>query len=149
MRGLTLPFAMTKTYGSIAINLREKLKLLSLEIFFPLMHTSPSPPLIFFLLTFLFFFFFSFYPFFLNFWIHGSHDAMCPSLIRFRLCLEIIYCFSVQFILNELSLSHFLTSKIFVKTSSLESLVTYNPENRKNISTVSEFDETFLGHWIS
>ena len=36
----------------------------------------------------------------------------------------------------------------FHKISSLESLVTYHPKNRKNIPTVSKFDETFLGHWI-
>ena len=27
--------------------------------------------------------------------------------------------------------------------------MTYHPENRKNIPTVLEIDETFLGHWIS
>ena len=60
-----------------------------------------------------------------------------------------IYLFSIQFILNELSSSHFPTSETFVKISSLESLATYHPENRKNIPTVLEFDETFLSHWIS
>ena len=59
------------------------------------------------------------------------------------------FFFSVQFILNELSLSHFLNFDILIKISSIESLVTYQIENRKNIPTVSEFDETFLGHWIS
>ena len=59
------------------------------------------------------------------------------------------YLFSVQFILNELTSSYFLTFEIFVKISSLESLTTYYPENRKNIPTVSELDEIFLGHWIS
>ena len=73
---------------------------------------------------------------------------MCPSLIRVRFFPEKFYFFSVQFILNELSSSHFLTSEIFVKISSLKSLMTYHLENRKNIPTVSEFDETFLGHWI-
>ena len=72
--------------------------------------------------------------------------AQGPSLIRVRLCSEIIYFFSVQFSLNELSSSHFLTSEIFVKIFSLESLATYHPENRKNIPIVSEFDENFLGH---
>ena len=33
--------------------------------------------------------------------------------------------------LNELSPNHFLTSEIFVKISSLKSLATYHPENRK------------------
>ena len=71
---------------------------------------------------------------------------MCPSLIRVRFYPETIYLFSVQFILNELSSSNFLTSEIFVKISSLESLATYHPENRKNIPNVLEFDETFLGY---
>ena len=39
--------------------------------------------------------------------------------------------FSVQFILNELSSSHFLISEIFIKISSLKSLATYHPENHK------------------
>ena len=73
---------------------------------------------------------------------------MCPSLIRVRFYPEIIYFFLVQFILKELSLSHFLISKIFVQISSLESLTTYQPETHKNIPTVSEFDETFMGDWI-
>ena len=63
-----------------------------------------------------------------------------------HLCPETIYFFSVQFILNELSSNNFLTSEIFIKISSLESLTTYLPENRKNIPTVSEFNETFLDH---
>ena len=71
---------------------------------------------------------------------------MCPSLIRINFCPEIIYFFSVQFILNELSSSHFPTSEIFVKISSLELLATYHLENRKNIQIVSEFDEISLGH---
>ena len=74
---------------------------------------------------------------------------MCPSLIRVRFCPKKIYLFSVQFILNELSSSQFLTFKIFVKISSLESLETYHTENRKNIPTISEFEETFLDHMIS
>ena len=74
---------------------------------------------------------------------------MCPSLIRVRFCPETIYFFSVLFILTELSSSHFLTSEIFIKISFRESLATYDLENRKNILTVSEFNETFLGHWIS
>ena len=74
---------------------------------------------------------------------------MCPSLIRVYFYPETIYLFSVQFIFNELSSSYFLTFEIFIKISSLESLVTYHPENRKNILNVSKFDETFLGHWIS
>ena len=54
--------------------------------------------------------------------------------------------FQFNFFLNELSSSHFLTFEIFVKISSLKSLATYHPENRKNILLVLEFDETFLGN---
>ena len=74
---------------------------------------------------------------------------MCPSLIQVHFCPETIYFFLIQFILNELSSIYFLTFKIFAKISSLKSLATYHLENRKNIPTVSEFDKTFLGHWIS
>ena len=73
---------------------------------------------------------------------------MCPSLIWICFYFKIIYLFSVQSILNELSLNHFLTFEIFIKISSLELLATYHLENRKNIPTISEFDETFLGQWI-
>ena len=59
-------------------------------------------------------------------WINGSY-----CLIQIRFYLENFYFFSVQFILNELSSRHFLTSEIFVKISSLKLLVTYHPENRK------------------
>ena len=54
--------------------------------------------------------------------------------------------FQFNFFLNELSSSHFLPSEIFVKISSLKSLMAYHPENREIIPLVSEFDETFLGH---
>ena len=54
--------------------------------------------------------------------------------------------FSVQFILNELISSHFLTSEIFIKISSLETLTTFHLETRKTIPIVSKFDEIFLGH---
>ena len=74
---------------------------------------------------------------------------MCPSLIQVHFYPETIYLFLVQFILNELSSSHFMTFKIFVKISSLESLTTYHPNNRKNILTVLEFNKTIMGHWIS
>ena len=118
MRGPTLPFAPMKTYGPIFVNLREKLELLSLENLF----LSPLTPTL--CLDFPFSFFFLI-------WIHGSHCAMCPSHIWVHFYLETIYFFSVQFILNELSSSHFLTSEIFIKISSLESLTTYYPENHK------------------
>ena len=74
---------------------------------------------------------------------------MCLSLIWVDFYPKTTYFFSVQFILNELSLNHFPTSEIFVKILSLESLTTFHPENRKSIPTISEFDETFIGHWIS
>ena len=104
MRGPTLPFSPMKTYGPIFINLREKLELLSLEILF----LSPLTPTL--RLDFPFYF-----SYFFLIWIHGSHCARCPSLIWVRFYLETIYFFSVQFILNELSSSHFLTSEDFHK----------------------------------
>ena len=145
MCGPTLPFALTKTYDLIAVNLRDKLELLSLEFFFRT-HISPSLPF-----DFPFFFFFPFYPFFLIFlnflfnffWMHGSHCAMCPSLIQVRFYPEKNYFFSVQFILNELNSSHFLTSKIFVKISSLESLTTYHPENHKKFRLSQNWTKFF------
>ena len=76
-----------------------------------------------------------------------AHIASCVHLLFGSMSTpkQFIY-FQFNLFLNELSSSYFLTSNIFVKISSLESLVTYHPENRKNIPTVSEFDETFLGH---
>ena len=62
----------------------------------------------------------------LLFWIFDSY-----CFIRIRFYPEKFYFFSVQFILNELNPSHFLTSKIFVKISSLKSLTIYHPKNRK------------------
>ena len=85
--------------------------------------------------------FFAFYLFIIIIWIHGSY-----CLFRVRFCPKKIYLFSVYFILNELSSSHFLIFEIFVKISSLKSLTAHHLENRKNIPLVSEFDETFLGH---
>ena len=78
-----------------------------------------------FCLTFLLSFFFNI-NILLLFLIHGSY-----CFIRVCLCPETIYFFSVHFILNELSLSHFLTSEILVKISSLKSLTAYHPENYK------------------
>ena len=124
-------FFPTKTYGPISIDLRKKRRK---EKNFSLSLLSLFLPLSFFLFFFLFLL--TFYSFSSLFFILN----MCPSLIRVRFNPETIYFFSVQFIINELNLSHFLTSKIFV------SLVIYHPENRKNILTVSEFNETFLGH---
>ena len=59
-------------------------------------------------------------------WIHSSY-----YFIRVHFYPKNFYFFSVHFILNELSPSHFLTSEIFVKISSLKSLMTYHPDNRK------------------
>ena len=134
MCGPTLPFTPTKTYEPISVDLRKK------RNFFPLYLSLSSPALpaylllhfLFFLLYF-FFLFILFFPFFFLFFfkfcIHGSHSG--PSLIRVRFYPKTIYLFSVQFILNELSSSHFPTFEILVKISSLKSLVTYHPETRK------------------
>ena len=144
VRGSILPSAPTKTYDMIYVDLREKQrkkiiikkKFLSLSQF--------SRPLI--SLSFILFDF-SFLVFLIVFliliiiiiiWINGSY-----YLIRVRFFPETIYFFSVQFILNELSSSHFLISEIFVKISSLKSLTTYHPENRKKISIILEFNENF------
>ena len=59
---------------------------------------------------------------------------------------EIIYLFSVHFILNELSPSNFLTFEIFVKISSLESLTIYHPENRKNFRLPQKLTKLF---WVT
>ena len=142
-----------KPYGSICVNLKEKQKKKNHFSPFSLSLSSPTPTLLTACSSFFFFFLFDF-PFFLFFfffliWIHGSHCAMCPSLIQVCFCLETIYFFSVQFILYELSSSQFPTSEIFLKISSLKSLETYHLENHKNIPIVLEIDETFLRHWIS
>ena len=54
--------------------------------------------------------------------------------------------FSVHSILNELSPNHFLTFEIFVKISSLESLTTYHPENRKNFRLFHNSTKLF---WVT
>ena len=74
--------------------------------------------------------------FFFLFSIHlsylcGPRCATCPFQSRVHFCPKMIYLFSVQFILNEFSSSHFVTSEIFIKISSLESLATHHPENHK------------------
>ena len=139
MRRSTLPFTPIKTYDPISVNLRKKQKK-EKKTFLPLSFSSRSLSPAAFLLSFVFFIFSFFLLLLLLFWIYGSY-----YFIRIRLYSKIIF-FLVHFILNKLSPSHFLTSKIFVKISSLKSLTTYHPENRKNISLVSEFDETFLSH---
>ena len=131
MHGPTLHFAMTKTYGPISVDLREKQKIF---FFFPFslsLHLHAHSTRFLFLLTSLFLFILFFFN--LDTWltlchvsishlglflsrnnlfifIHGSHCIMCPSLIRVCFFPETIYLFSVQFILNELSSNHFMTS---------------------------------------
>ena len=79
-----------------------------------------------------------FFPFFPHFipinlsLLSGPRRTTCPLWSWVRFCHKTINLFSIQFILNELSSSHFLTSDIFVKILSLESLATRHPENRKN-----------------
>ena len=84
---------------------------------------SVPPPHFSFILTFIYLFIFIIFFIFFLF-------VMCRSLIRVRFYPETIYLFSVQFILNELNLSNFPSSEIFVKISSLESLAAYHQENR-------------------
>ena len=121
MRGSTLPSVPTKTYDSISVNLKEKQKNKNKN---KISHSNVLPLPSFFLLFFFYFrfylLFFYYYYFYIIIRIHGSY-----CLIQIHFCLEIIYFFSVQFILNELSSSHFLTFEIFVKISSLKSLTTY------------------------
>ena len=148
MRGPTLPFALTRTYGPISIDLIEKRK-----TFFFFLSLSPltlclfsrlsSPSFLYFPSLFFFLFFSFLYLFLFLFWTHGSHCTMCPSLIQVRFYLETIYFFSVQFILTELISINFLTSEIFVKISSLKSLATYHSENHKNIPIVSDLTKLF------
>ena len=137
MRGSTFHFAPTKTYDLISVDLEIRdFFSFSLSLFL-LLTLTPSPSPLFSFLTLFFlcivFFFFSLFLFYLKF----GYMAQCPSLIWVRFYPETIYFFSVQFSLNELSSSHFLTSEIFVKISSLESVMTYHPEHHKNIPTVS------------
>ena len=119
MRGSTLPSVPMKTYDSISVNLKEKQRNKKNKISLSNVLHLPS----FFLL---FFFYFHFYLFIILFYfyiiirIHGSY-----CLIQIHFCPEIIYFFSVQFILNELSSNNFLTFEIFIKISSLKSLTTY------------------------
>ena len=95
--------------------------------------SSPVRPIHFQLLFFIFIFYlfliflyiFSLIIILIIIWI----NAYC--LIRAHFCPKKIYFFSVHFILNEIRSSHFLTSEIFLKISSLKSLATYHPENHK------------------
>ena len=132
MRGPTLSSTPMKTYGPISVDLKDKQrkkKFLSLSLSLSTNSLDRNNGLLlfhFFFLIFVFIFFLFIYLLLLLFWIHGSY-----CFIRVRFCPETIYFFSVHFILNELSPSHFLTSEIFIKILSPKSLVTYHPENRK------------------
>ena len=110
-----------KTYDPISIDpkgkRRKKKKKKSLSLLM-LSLSRLTFPFLFYLLIFIIIIIFI--------WIYDSY-----CLIRIRFSPEPIYFFSVQFILNELSSSHFLTSEIFVKISSLKSLIAYHPKNRK------------------
>ena len=95
MHGPTLSFALTKTYGPIGVNLREKLKLLTPHFSSPSRFFS-CPPLIvrslllpqngpFFLLLFIFLFFFILFLFFplfslflSFFFLFGSYPTELP-----------------------------------------------------------------------
>ena len=58
---------------------------------------------------------------------------------------RIIYFFSIHFILNELSSSHFLDFRDFRKKLVLEVIDNLSPRKSEKFPLVSEFDETFLG----
>ena len=116
-----------KTYSPISVDLREKRREEEKNLF---LRTLSAEILLFPFLTFPFSLLFYFILFIIIIiiiiWIHDSY-----CLIRVCFCPKKIYFFSVHFILNELSSSYFLTFEIFVKISSLRSLTTYHPENRK------------------
>ena len=76
----------------------------------------------------------------LLFWIRSYYFIQIPFYP------ETIYFLSVHFILNELSSSHFPTSEIFVKISSLKSLATYHLENRKIFRLSQNLTKRF---WIT
>ena len=133
---------------------RKKLKKKknSLSTLFLSAEQMPSQFFFTFILFFVFIYYYYYYYllllFLLYFWIYDSY-----CFIQVRFCPEIIYFFLVHFILNEFSPSHFPTSEIFVKISSLELLTTYHPKNRKNFRLsqnlmkffwVNRFSETNL-----
>ena len=85
MRGPTLPFTSMKTYGPISVNLREKLKLLSLKSFslssHLISHTLPSPP------------------FFFSFVCSTSISPFLIFLFSYLISFLIIFLFSSHFLL--------------------------------------------------
>ena len=135
MCGPTLFFTPIKICGPISVNLREKRRKEKIKISPSLSLQAPSlpkMPFLFYFIILLLLLLFSIIIIIIIIWIYDPY-----YLIRVCFYPETIYFFSIQFILNELSSSHFLTSEIFVKISSLKSLTTYHPENRKNIPIVS------------
>ena len=89
MRGPTLPFAPTKTYSPISVDLREKqfFSFLSLSFLLFSLSASPPPPFLYFLHLFDFFFLFDFFPLFslfLSFFLaFPSHTRMVPKVGNF------------------------------------------------------------------
>ena len=75
-------------------------------------------------LPFILYYYYYYYYYYFGYLIHiASFGSVSVS--------KFFISFQFTFILNELSPSHFLTSGIFVKISSLKSLTVYHPENRK------------------
>ena len=116
-----------------SIDLRKKSELLFLSLSSHFPSFTPFSLLFSHFLSFLFSFSLFNLTYFKLSLICDSHGATCHTIFaRIRSHPKTIYLFSVQFILIELSLSHFLTSKIFVNISSLKSLATHHPKNKKN-----------------
>ena len=120
-----------KTYCSISVDLRkkgkeEKIKNKNLSLMRSLSLSIRTNAFLLFYFRFIFSLLLLLLLLLLLFWIHGSY---CFIWVRF--CPETIYFFSIHFILNELSPSHFPTSEIFVKILSLKSLTAYDSENHK------------------
>ena len=158
MCGPTLPLTPTKTHDPISVDLREK------RIFFSFLSLSLSPLTVFnsssffflirlYLFSFSFLSFLFFFLFFLNFG-HMDHIAPCVHHSFGSISTQKKnYLFSIQFILTELSSSHFLTSEIFVKISFLESLAVITQkivkifrlyQNSTKLFWVTRFRETNL-----
>ena len=91
---------------------------------------------------------FFFYPLFYYYYHYHYYYFGYGSyyFIQIHFYPETIYFLLVHFILNELISSHFLTSEIFVKISSLKSLATYHPENRKIFRLSQNLTKLF---WIT
>ena len=126
MRGPTLPLTPTKTHDPISVDLRVKRNFFFFSLSLSLSTYCLQFVLFFFLSVFICFPFLFFLFFFFLFFYFGHMDYIAPSVhhsFRSVSTQKKNYLFSVQFILTELSSSHFLTSEIFVKILFLESLV--------------------------